>query len=489
MTPETLSILRSRTQGRAAQGRPMSQVLLTTFLLAALTATAPAGQRAAERPPNIILIVADDLGWGDVGAYGQPTIRTPHLDRIAVEGQKWTTFYSGAPYCTPSRAGLLTGRLPVRSGLASETRTVLFADSLGGLPQSEVTIPELLKERGYATAMMGKWHLGHLPQYQPEQHGFDLYFGIPFSNDMEAVPGSPSDRIQRPKSEYFNVPVYSGGRIVERPALQPTLTHRYVEKSVQFIKANRERPFFLYIAHHMPHVPLFAHHDFEGRSARGPYGDVIEEIDAGVGRLRAVLAELRLERNTLVVFTSDNGPWLVQRDLAGSSGPFRDGKGTTFEGAVRVPALFLWPGTVKPGVVMEMGAFFDLLPTLAALAGVPVPSDRVLDGYDLTPVLRGTGPSPRRAYFYYRGSLLQAVRSDVFKVHFFTRPEGHDKVPERVDPPWLFNLDHDPSEQFDVARDHPEVVAELRRLAEEHKRGVVPVEDQVAKRGAAPAMR
>jgi arylsulfatase A-like enzyme len=276
---------------------------------------------------------------------------------------------------------------------------------------------------------------------------------------------------------------------VERPALQPTLTHRYVEKSVEFIKANRDRPFFLYIAHHMPHVPLFAHHEFEGRSARGPYGDVIEEIDAGVGRLRAVLAELGLERNTLIVFTSDNGPWLVQRDLAGSSGPFRDGKGTTFEGAVRVPALFLWPGTVKPGVVMEMGAFFDLLPTFAALAGVPVPSDRVLDGYDLTPVLRGTGPSPRRTYFYYRGSLLQAVRSGAFKVHFFTRPEGHDKVPERVDPPWLFNLDHDPSEQFDVARDHPDVVVELRRLAEEHKQGVVPVEDQIAKRAAAPAVR
>jgi arylsulfatase A len=439
-------------------------------------------------PPNVILVVADDLGWGDLGVYGHPTIRTPNLDRLAVEGQKWTTFYSGAPYCTSSRAGLLTGRLPVRSGMASETRTVLFPDSVGGLPASEVTIPEILKGRGYATAMMGKWHLGHLPPHQPEKHGFDLYFGIPYSNDMDAtLPDGPAKNalIRTPKDEYFNVPVFSGGKVVERPAHQETLTRRYIEKSIAFIRANRERPFFLYLAHHAPHVPLFAHSDHEGHSARGAYGDVVEEIDDGVGRLRAALAELGLEKNTLLVFTSDNGPWLAQKDHGGTAGPLRDGKGTTFEGGVRVPALFLWPGTIKPGVVMEIGSFFDVLPTLAAMAGAPVPADRPLDGGDLTPVLRGTGPSPRQEYFYYRGSTLQAVRSGRYKLHLVTRLEGHDQSPHPIDPPWLYDLDQDPAEQYDIAKEQPEVVARLRALAAQHTRGVAPVEDQIAPRAAA----
>ena len=459
----------------------MNGRLVPTLMLAAAT-LAPPTPGPARRPPNLILVVADDLGWGDLACYGHPTIRTPHLDRMAGEGQRWTSFYAGAPYCTPSRAGLLTGRLPVRSGMASEVRTVLYADSKGGLPASEVTIAELLKGRGYATALVGKWHLGHLPAYLPPRHGFDLYFGIPYSNDMDANPDSPPTRIEHPKSEYFDVPLLRGSQVVERPAQQATLTRRYVEESIRLIQANRDRPFFLYLAHTMPHVPLFAGEGFAGRSPRGPYGDVVEEIDWGMGRLFQTLAELGLDRRTLVVFTSDNGPWRGQRALGGSAGPLRDGKGTTFEGGVRVPAIFWWPGTVAPGVVREMGSFFDVLPTLAALAGAPLPPGRVLDGYDLSPVLRGAGPSPRRTYFYYRSAALQAVREGRFKLHFFTRPDGNDEPPRPVDPPWLFDLDQDPGEQYDLAADRPEIVAALRRLADQHRRGVQRGEDQVAKR-------
>jgi arylsulfatase A len=457
--------------------KPASALLV---LLAVGTPAAPAP--APERPPNVVLIVADDLGWGDLAAYGHPTIRTPRLDRMAAEGQRWTSFYAAAPYCTPSRAGLLTGRLPIRSGMASESYTVLYPDSTGGLPDGEVTLAELLRARGYATAMVGKWHLGHRPEYLPRRHGFDLYFGIPYSNDMDARADAPADRLQHPRCAYFDVPVIRDEQVVERPADQSTITRRYEEEARRFVRANRDRPFFLYLAHTMPHVPLFAGAPFAGRSPRGPYGDVVEEIDAGVGRLLDTLAELGLDRRTLVVFSSDNGPWRGQGGLGGSAGPFRDGKGTTFEGGVRVPGIFRWPGTIRPGVVREMGSLLDVLPTVAALAKAPLPADRVLDGYDLSPVLRGQGRSPRRTYFYYRNAVLQAVRSGPYKLHFFTRPDGNHERPQPVDPPWLFDLDRDPGELYDVAAEHPDVVADLRRLADEHRRTVVLVEDQIAKR-------
>ena len=448
---------------------------------------APTGEAEAapKRPPNVVIILADDLGWGDLGSYGHPTISTPNIDRLALEGQRWTSFYAAAPYCTPSRAGLLTGRLPVRSGMASEARTVLFPDSLGGLPASEVTIAELLKTRGYATAMIGKWHLGHRDEFAPGRQGFDTQFWIPYSNDMDAT--APREiRIKHPKREYFNVPLLRGGTVVERPVDQATLSRRYSDEAAQFIRAHRQQPFFLYLAHHLPHVPLLIETSSVGRSSRGPYGDAVEEIDSVVGRILQALRENDLDRSTLVMFTSDNGPWLRQRELGGSAGPLREGKGTTFEGGMRVPAIFWWPGTIAPRVVRELGAFFDVLPTLAALAGAPLPKDRLQDGYDLGPALFADGPSPRTSYFYYRNSLLQAVRSGRFKLHLAIRADGQDVKPTVLDAPWLFDLEQDPGEAYDLAAEKPDVVVALRKLASDHLRSVEPAEDQVAKRQFPP---
>jgi len=431
--------------------------------------------------PNFIILFCDDVGYGDIGAFGHPTIRTPQLDRLATEGQRWTNFYVAAPVCTPSRAGLLTGRFPVRTGMASNRRGVLFPDSAGGLPTSEVTIAEVLKERGYATGCIGKWHLGHLPQYLPTNNGFDSYFGLPYSNDMDRVPDSPRGRAAflAPRIEYWNVPLMRGTEIIERPAEQHTLTKRYTEEAVRFIDANQGKPFFLYLAYSMAHVPLFASRDFEGRSLRGLYGDVMEEIDWSVGQIVGKLQELKLDSNTVVLFTSDNGPWLPYDEQGGSAGLLRGGKGETYEGGMREPTIFWGPGNVKPGVVAEMGSTLDVLPTFAALAGATTPADRVLDGSDLTPVLKGTGRTPRQTMFFYRGTDLFAVRKGAFKAHFFTQSGYGEDAPLKHDPPLLYNLDQDPSEKYDVAEKHPEVVQELTRLAQEFSAGVEPVPNQL----------
>ncbi len=297
---------------------------------------------AQDRPPNFVVIFADDLGYGDLGVYGHPTISTPNLDRMAAEGMRFTQFYVAASVCTPSRAGLITGRLPVRSGMASSKSRVLFPDSTGGLPDSEITIAELLKRKNYATAAVGKWHLGHLPQYLPTQHGFDSYFGIPYSNDMDKVqPAPPRHELwgEASKSEYFNVPLVRNEDEIERPAYQPTLTKRYTEEALAFIRKNREKPFFLYMPHTMVHVPLFRSEEFKGVSRRGLYGDAVEEIDWSVGRILDTLHELNLDENTLVVFTSDNGPWLTFDEQGGSAGLLRMGKGSTWEGGMREPGI------------------------------------------------------------------------------------------------------------------------------------------------------
>ena len=458
--------------------RPACVLLLAVALL-------NVSLRCAASPPNVVVIFCDDMGYGDLACFGHPTIATPNLDRMASEGQKWTEFYVAACVCTPSRAALQTGRYPIRSGMCSDNRRVLFPDSTGGLPASEITIAQMLKTNGYSTHAIGKWHLGHLPQYLPTSHGYDSYFGIPYSNDMDAVGDPPKgkSRFREPKVEYWNVPLMRGAEIIERPADQHTITRRYTEEAVKLIRENNQHPFFIYLAHNLPHVPLFTSEEFAGTSRRGLYGDVIEEIDWSVGQVLETLRAARLAENTLVVFTSDNGPWLSFDTHGGSAGLLRDGKGSTWEGGMREPTIFWWPGKITPAVVREMGSTLDLLPTIAAITGAHAPSDRNLDGFDLAPTLFENLPSPRESLFYYHGQEVFAVRHGMFKAHFKTKTSYTGQREAVVhDPPLLFHLEHDPSEKYDIAQDHPNVIDEIRQLKAEHEASIAHVENQLDKR-------
>jgi arylsulfatase A len=448
-------------------------------------------------PPNLIIIFADDLGYGDIGVFGHPTIRTPHLDKMAYEGQKWTNFYVAASVCTPSRAGLLTGRLPIRSGMCSDRRRVLFPDSNGGLPGSEITIAGALKGKGYHTAAVGKWHLGHKPPFLPTYHGFDSYFGIPYSNDMDKVEATDHFTLaEQERFQAYNVPLLRDERVIERPADQRTISRRYTEEAVDQIRRANGNPFFIYLAHSMPHIPLFRSEEFRDISLAGMYGDVIEEIDWSVGRILEVLREEGLAENTLVVFTSDNGPWHTFKTHGGSAGMLRGAKGGTFEGGMRVPAIFWWPGGISPGTVMDIATTMDLLPTICSLADIDLPGDRIYDGYDISPVLRGNGNSPREVVFFYRGEQVFAIRKGDYKAHFITRLEyGNNNTAHfHTDPvtdikgerteheiPLLYNLSVDPSEKFNIAAYHPEIIAEIRLILDEHNATLFPVENQLEK--------
>ncbi|MFN7140701.1 MAG: sulfatase, partial [Limisphaerales bacterium] len=397
----------------------------------------PASGSAAKRPPNIIVIFADDLGYGDLGCYGHPSIHTPHLDKMAAEGMRFTDFYTAGCVCTPSRAALLTGRLPVRSGMAGGPgRHVIYPRHTTGLPLEEITVAEALKTKGYATACIGKWHLGHTPEFLPTRHGFDYFFGLPYSNDM--APNNPprgaSSQVKQDPS-WWNDSLYRNEKVIEKPTDQTTLTKRYTEETIRFIRENKKNPFFIYLPHTFPHVPLFASKDFEGKSARGIYGDTVEELDWSVGQILQALRKEKLDKNTLVVFTSDNGPWLTRGITGGSGGLLRDGKGGTWEGGMRVPAIAWWPGNIPAGVInREIAGTMDLFTTALTLAGVPLPSDRVIDGVDMTPLLLGKGSSQRQVQEFYYGDELYALRKGPFKAHFITHDGYSKEPPQRHDP-------------------------------------------------------
>ncbi|MBI5834769.1 MAG: sulfatase-like hydrolase/transferase [Armatimonadetes bacterium] len=427
--------------------------------LAAAAATPLFGSsRAVAAPParpNIVLVFIDDMGYGDVGPYGSTKNRTPNLDRMAAEGMKLTSFYA-APVCSVSRAQVMTGCYGPRVSIPG----VFFPGGEYGINAEEHTVAELLKAQGYATMCIGKWHLGDQPEFLPTRHGFDHYLGLPYSNDMmKKAQVNGQNVVPLVRDEQVSELLTGDG--------QDRLTEIYTNEAVRFITDNKDRPFFLYLPHTAVHVPVHPGEQFRGKSANGRYGDWVEEVDWSVGRVLAKLRELNLAEKTLVIFTSDNGPWLTQGANGGSAGPLRGGKGSTWEGGVREPTIAWWPGQVKPGTACDAAAGnIDFLPTFVSLAGGQVPTDRKIDGADFSPLLFGASTaSQRQAHYYYNGYRLQAVRVGPWKLAVAPQNDGKEQVAASLEQPRLYNLDKDLGERTDVAADQAEVVTRLRALA------------------------
>ena len=431
------------------------------MLSAPLSAVNGADEPKHAPKPNVIVILTDDLGYDDVGCYWTPDkrpgfekIQTPNIDRLAAEGARFTDYYAPSSVCSPSRAALMTGCYPMRVGFPG----ILFPASLSGLNPDEVTLAEILKKRGYATACVGKWHLGHLAPFAPRQHGFDAFYGMMFPNDMKPFVLHRDETVIEPHPD------------------QKTLTEQFTEEAVKFVRAKRDQPFFLYLAYSAPHIPLHVSDGFRGKSARGLYGDVVECMDWGVGEVLKALDETGLADRTLVIFTSDNGPdTRGPYDKRGQAFPLRAAKATMREGGVRVPCLMRWPGRIPAGLVCrEIASAMDVLPTVAGIAGAQPPQDRIIDGKDILPLMTKPGaPSPHDAFYYYYGEKLEAVRSANWKLVFprtamddtpYDRKPGAAK--EALLPEALYDLAADVGEKKDLIGEHPEVAQRLRALAE-----------------------
>jgi arylsulfatase A len=453
----------------------MRTSLLLTFLFALAFLFSAAGRAVAQDKPNIILIFADDLGYADVGCFGAKGFKTPNIDRMAAEGLRLTSFYTGCSVCSGSRAALLTGRHYQRVGVPP----VMFPGNKNGLNPNEITIARLLRLLGYQTFIVGKWHLGHLAKYLPTRHGFESYYGIPYSNDMAIDPvnarfakgvlfreGKTEELVRMEKGTGGKAPLMRGDEVIEYPVDQTTLTQRYTAEAVRLIRDNKGKPFFLYLPHTMPHVPLHVAPEFKGRT-KTLFGDVIEELDWSVGEVLKTVKECGIDKKTMVIFTTDNGAH------QGSAAPLRGRKATMYEGGFRVPCIVRWPGKVPAGAVTdEMAATVDMLPTLAGIAGGDAPKDRPIDGKDIRPLLFGSpgAKTPHEHYLFPHS--LGAMRSGNWK--FYPWPEGADakkknapkQPPEGTPKAQLYDLAQDLSETKNVAAQHPDVVARLAAVYE-----------------------